>query len=68
MKTVAVSSTFEITIPIAMREALRLQPGQQVQLVQYENRIELIPLRPTRAARGFLKGLDTTVEREPDRT
>jgi hypothetical protein len=38
-----------------------------VQVVQYGDRIELIPLRPIQEMRGFLKGIDTTVEREPDR-
>jgi hypothetical protein len=36
-------------------------------VIQYEDRIELIPIRPTREMRGFLKGIDTTIEREPDR-
>ncbi|MDX2348025.1 MAG: AbrB family transcriptional regulator, partial [Nitrospirota bacterium] len=32
-----------------------------------ENRIELIPIRPMKKMRGFLKGLDTCVIREKDR-
>lgn len=32
-----------------------------------ELNLELTPLNPTQATRGFLKGLDTTVEREHDR-
>jgi hypothetical protein len=50
-----------------MREALKLTPGQKVQALLYENRIELIPMRPVKQMRGFLKGLDTTVAREGDR-
>ena len=53
--------------PTAVREALRIRPGQKVQVIQYEDRIELIPIRPTREMRGLLKGIDTTIEREPDR-
>jgi hypothetical protein len=34
--------------------------------VLYNNCIELIPFKPMRELRGFLKGIDTTVEREPD--
>ena len=34
---------------------------------RYEDRIELVPMRPTREIRGFLKGMDTTIEREPER-
>jgi AbrB family looped-hinge helix DNA binding protein len=67
MDAVLVSPKFQIVIPRAVREALRIRPGQKVQVIQYENRIELIPLRPTQEMRGFLKGIDTTIEREPDR-
>jgi hypothetical protein len=38
-----------------------------MQVILYEGRIELIPVKPIREARGFLQGIDTTVEREPDR-
>ena len=50
-----------------MRTALRIQPGQKMQVIQYEDRIELVPIRPTHEMRGFLKGIDTNVEREADR-
>lgn len=64
---VSVSPKFQIVIPKAIREALDLQPGQKVQVIQYQNRIELIPVRPMQSARGFLKGIDTTIECEEDR-
>jgi AbrB family looped-hinge helix DNA binding protein len=64
---VSVSPKFQVVIPRAVREALRIRPGQKVQVIQYENRIELIPIRPVQEMRGFLLGIDTTVEREPDR-
>lgn len=67
METVIVSSEFQVVIPQAVREALGIRPGQQVQVLVYQNRIELIPVRTIREMRGFLKGMDTTVTREPDR-
>ena len=67
METVVVSSKFQIVIPKAVREVLHIRPGQKLQIIQYEDRIELIPMKPMREKRGFLKGIDTTVEREPDR-
>ena len=67
MTTVTVSPKFQIVMPKAIREALNIQSGQKVQVIRYQNRIELIPIRPIKAARGFLKGIDTTVEREEDR-
>jgi AbrB family looped-hinge helix DNA binding protein len=67
MKTVTISPTYRVTIPRKLCESLGLQPGQNLQVFQYENRIELIPLRPIEQMRGFLKDIDTTVEQEPDR-
>ena len=67
MDTVTVSPKFQVVIPRAIRERLSLRPGQKVQVIRYEDRIELIPLTPARKLRGFLKGIDTSVEREPDR-
>jgi AbrB family looped-hinge helix DNA binding protein len=67
MSLVTVSPKFQVVIPRAVREALGIKPGQKVQVVQYDNRVELIPVKPTRQTRGFLKGIDTTVERESDR-
>ena len=64
---VLVSPKFQVVIPRAVREALKIRPGQKMQVFQYEDRIELIPIRPTREMRGFLRGIDTTVDREPDR-
>ena len=36
-------------------------------MVVYGDRIEMIPLRKISEMKGFLKGIDTTVDREPDR-
>lgn len=68
MPIVTISPKFQVVIPQVVREALGLEPGQRVQALQYEDRIELIPVRPARELRGFLRGIDTTVEREPDRS
>jgi AbrB family looped-hinge helix DNA binding protein len=64
METVTISSKFQIVIPRSIRESLGLKPGQKFQAIQYGNRIELVPVRPIREMRGFLKGIDTTIERE----
>lgn len=67
METVLVSPKFQVVIPRAIRESLSIRPGQRVQVILYQNRIELIPVKPVKKTRGFLKGIDTTVERETDR-
>ena len=67
METATVSPKFQVVIPRAVREALHLRPGQKVQFIRYQDRIEIIPLRPIEQMRGFLQGIDTQLEREPDR-
>lgn len=67
METVKVSPKFQVVIPSKIRERLGLRPGQRVRVILYDNRIELVPIRPTREARGFLRGIETNIEREPDR-
>jgi len=67
MPTLRVSSDFTIPIPKEVRDALDIVPGQEVQLVPSGDRIELVPLRSMDEARGFLKGISTSVEREQDR-
>ncbi len=67
MSVVTVSPKFQVVIPRAIREAMGLQPGQKVQALQYQNRIEFIPVRSMRSMRGFLKGIDTAVPRDADR-
>ena len=67
METVTVSPKYQVVIPSRVRELLGVEPGQKIKVILYDNRIEMIPVRPIREARGFLKGIDTTVDREPDR-
>jgi AbrB family looped-hinge helix DNA binding protein len=61
------SPKFQVVIPKAVRERLGLLPGQRLQVLAYDDRIELIPVRPIRKLRGFLKGIDVSVPREDDR-
>lgn len=68
MDVVTISPKFQVVIPRAIRERLKLTPGQKVQAIVYDDRVELIPLRPARALRGFLKGIDTAVVRDADRS
>ncbi len=67
MDTVTLSPKFQVVIPREIREALGLEPGQKIQAVLYENRVELIPVKALKRMRGFLSGIDTTVPRERDR-
>ncbi|MDA2924885.1 AbrB/MazE/SpoVT family DNA-binding domain-containing protein [Acidobacteria bacterium AH-259-G07] len=67
MSTVTISPKFQVVIPKEIRDRLALSPGQKVEALIYEGRIELIPIRPIQEMRGFIRGIDTTIEREDDR-
>ncbi|HUV59756.1 MAG TPA: AbrB/MazE/SpoVT family DNA-binding domain-containing protein [Desulfatiglandales bacterium] len=67
MQTVTVSPKYQVVIPKMIRQTLHLRPGQKMQVVEYEGRIELIPERDITELRGFLKGINTEFEREEDR-
>ncbi len=67
METVRVSTKYQVVIPKSVREAAGILPGQEVAVLRYGGRIELIPLRPVGEMRGFLRGLETTIGREKDR-
>lgn len=67
MNTITVSPKYQIVIPLKIREALGTKPGEQLHAMEYRGRIELVPVRPTKAASGSLKGIDTNVPRDADR-
>jgi len=67
MQTVTVSPKYQVVIPKAIRETLGLRPGQKMRVLGFDGRIELIPDRDIAELRGFIKGIDTRIEREKDR-
>ncbi len=67
MDVVTISPKYQVVIPRSVRERLQLEPGQKVQAIVYGDRVELIPLRTARSLRGFVRGIDSHVERDTDR-
>ncbi|MDJ0765376.1 MAG: AbrB/MazE/SpoVT family DNA-binding domain-containing protein [Myxococcota bacterium] len=67
MQTVTISTKFQIVIPKVVRNNLGLIPGQKMQVIEHDGRLELIPERDILELRGFAKGIDTNFEREGDR-
>ena len=66
MTTVTISPKYQVVIPSQVRDSLGVRPGQKVKVILYNNRIEMIPVRPIEESRGFLKGIDTVVDRESE--
>ena len=67
MTIVKISPKYQIVIPKEIRNKLKLKPGQKMQILQLGERIEFIPLKDIKEARGYLKGIDTNITREGDR-
>jgi AbrB family looped-hinge helix DNA binding protein len=67
MTTLTVSSKYQIVLPAHMRANLGIKPGEKLHAIEYAGRIELVPVRSMQSARGSLRGIDTTVDRDVDR-
>lgn len=64
---VTVSPKFQIVIPKEIRISLHLRPGEKLNVFQYQNRLEFVRVKDIKKMRGFLKGIETGVERDQDR-
>ena len=67
MEKVKLYPKFQIVIPKKIRRSLGLKPGQKIQVILMDRRIELIPERKINEMRGFLRGISTDPGREKDR-
>jgi AbrB family looped-hinge helix DNA binding protein len=67
MKTVTVSSKYQVVIPKEIRESIGLQAGTKLEIITYGSRIELVPIYPIKKLKGMFKGINTEVHREDDR-
>ncbi len=67
MTAVTVSPNFQVVIPKDVRESMGITSGQKVQMLTFRNRIELIPIKPMKQMKGYLKGINTNIKREKDR-
>jgi AbrB family looped-hinge helix DNA binding protein len=68
MGIVTVSSKYQIVIPQDVREKMDLKPGQKVIVIQKDGVVHLIPEKPIKKMRGFVKGVTTEdLRHEEDR-
>ena len=56
--SVKVSPKFQIVIPKAIREEMKLEPGQELFMYLYEGKLHLDRLRPVTELRGIAKGME----------
>jgi AbrB family looped-hinge helix DNA binding protein len=67
MNTATLSKKYQLEFPKEIREAHGLKAGDSFEIISYNNRIELIPLRPIRELKGIFHGINTSIIREDDR-
>ena len=66
MYPVTISTKYQVVIPREVRQRFDLKPGQKIVFIPYKNSLRVVVVPPIEKARGFLKGIDTTVEREEE--
>jgi AbrB family looped-hinge helix DNA binding protein len=68
MDTVTLSTKYQLVLPRATRERLRLRPGTKLTVLAKGNVIVLVPERPMRAFRGVARGTsDRDLREKKDR-
>ena len=64
MDCVTVSPKYQIVIPANVRESLKIRPGDKIQIIQFDGRIELVPMKPIKTMKGFLRGVNPSIDRD----
>jgi AbrB family looped-hinge helix DNA binding protein len=54
---VRVSPKFQVVIPKALREELKIEPGQELLMYSLDGCLRLVPRRSIKELRGIAKGL-----------
>ncbi len=67
METVTLSSKYQVVIPRSVRSRLGLKPGMKLQVIEYQGRVEFMPVRKPAELRGILRGIEPVIQREADR-
>jgi AbrB family looped-hinge helix DNA binding protein len=66
LPVVTVSSKFQVVIPLEVREKMNLKPGQKFIVIEKDGVVHMIPQKPIREMRGFIKGVTTENLREEE--
>jgi AbrB family looped-hinge helix DNA binding protein len=66
MGIVKLSPKFQVVIPRDVREKLDLKPGQKIVVIEKGGVLHLIPQKPMKEMKGFVKGIDTSKLRDEE--
>ena len=68
MAKVKLSSKFQIVISAETREKMNLKAGEEIVMIEKAGVIHLVPQKPMKQMRGFVKGGDSqNIREEEDR-
>jgi AbrB family looped-hinge helix DNA binding protein len=67
MNTVTLSQEYQLIFPEEIRETTGLKAGTSFEVISYNHRIELIPIKSIKNLKGIFKGIDTNIIRDSDR-
>jgi len=67
MNTVTLTDEYQLVIPTEFSKSIGLKAGTSFEIIPYNNRIELVPIKPIKLLKGIFKGIDTNIERDDDR-
>ena len=67
MNTVTLSKEYQLVFPEEIRKTIGLKAGTSFEIISYNNRIELIPIKSIKKLKGIFKGIDTNIIRDNDR-
>ena len=66
MYAATISSKFQVVIPRQVRERFGLRPGLKLVYIPFKNTLRVVVVPPIEEAEGFLKGINTRIEREEE--
>lgn len=65
--SVTVSPKFQVVIPLAIRQRMKLVPGSKLSVVAFNGGLRMMPVQPPSAFRGLARGLNVDIQRDTDR-
>lgn len=66
MYAATISAKYQVVIPREVREQFGLKPGLKLAFIPYKKTLRVMVVPPIEEAEGFLKGIDTKIEREEE--
>ena len=66
MYAATISSKYQVVIPREVREQFGLKPGLKLVFIPYKKTLRVVVVPPIEEAQGFMKGINTNIEREEE--